>query len=378
MNAREPAALRPDHDLQELGELRLTRRTAGVMFVVGGLTVLLSVPLPRPEPVDVVALSIAGVLMLTAGLIVGWNRTSRIWLLRLCPAFGVVIISVIVGVVRPISGTPMFYLWPVIYGAYFFSRRNLAGTLVLQAVSMAVALAWFAQGEMKGLLWLDTVVSVSLVGGLVLVLRERLSVAFSRLYSSSVIDDLTGLLNRGAFDRVFSREIARADREESALTVVLFDIDHFKQVNDLHGHAAGDEALRRFSSVIAAEVRVADAAARIGGDEFAVLLPGCDRGDGRRFAERVCARLRLVTHRDGRSVTASAGVAQFARTGARDSDQLLRLADQALYAAKQAGRQRVAVWHDDPGVGDEVAATDAIVASQRRRATAAPLSMDSS
>jgi diguanylate cyclase (GGDEF)-like protein len=233
---------------------------------------------------------------------------------------------------------------------------------VLQAVSMAVALAWFAEGEMKGLLWLDTVVSVSLVGGLVLVLRERLSVAFSRLYSSSVIDDLTGLLNRGAFDRAFSRAIARADRHEMALTVVLFDIDHFKQVNDLHGHAAGDDALRRFSSVIAAEVRVIDVAARIGGEEFAVLLPGCDRGDGRRLAERVCERLQLVTSRDGRSLTCSAGVAQFATTGARDSDQLLRLADQAPYAAKQAGRQRVAVWHDEPDVGDEVAATDAIVA----------------
>jgi diguanylate cyclase (GGDEF)-like protein len=122
----------------------------------------------------------------------------------------------------------------------------------------------------------------------------------TRLYSSSVIDDLTGLLNRGAFDRAFSREIARADRHEIALTVVLFDIDHFKQVNDLPGHAAGDEALRRFSSVIAAEVRVIDVATRIGGEEFAVLLPGCDRGDGRRFAERVCARLQLVTSRDGR------------------------------------------------------------------------------
>ncbi|MGZ8633564.1 MAG: GGDEF domain-containing protein [Solirubrobacteraceae bacterium] len=332
------------------------------MFVIGGLTVLVSVPMPRPEPVDVVALSIAGALMLTAGLIASWNRTSRMWLLRLCPAFGVVIISVIVGLVRPISGTPMFYLWPVIYGAYFFSRRNLASTLVLQAVSMAVALAWFAEGEMKGLLWLDTVVSVSLVGGLVLLLRERLSAAFSRLYNSSVIDDLTGLLNRGPFDRAFSREIARADRHEIALTVVLFDIDHFKQVNDLHGHAAGDEALRRFSSVLAAEVRMIDVAARVGGDEFAVLLLGCDRGDGRRFAERVCARLQLVTSRDSRSLTCSAGVAQFATTGARDSDPLLRLADQALYAAKQAGRQRVAVWHDEPEVGDEVAAMHTITA----------------
>ena len=362
MDTREPAALRPDHDVQQLDELRLTRRTAGAMFVAGGLTVLGSVPLPRPEPVDVVALSIAGVVMLMAGVTVGWKRTSRMWLLRLCPAFGVVIISVIVGVVRPISGTPMFYLWPVIYGAYFFSRRNLASTLMLQAVSMAVALAWFAEGEMKGLLWLDTVVSVSLVGGLVLVLRERLSAAFSRLYRSSVIDDLTGLLNRGAFDRAFRREIARADCHEIGLTVVLFDIDHFKQVNDVHGHAAGDEALRRFSTVIAAEVRVIDVAARLGGDEFAVLLPGHDRSDGRRFAERVCARLQIVTSRDGPVLTCSAGVAQFGTTGARDSDQLLRLADQALYAAKQAGRQRVAVWDDEPGVGDEVAATGAIVA----------------
>jgi diguanylate cyclase (GGDEF)-like protein len=312
--------------------------------------------MPRPEPVNVVALAIAGALMLSAGLIVGWERTSRMWLLCLCPAFGVVITSMVVGVVRPISGTPLFYLWPVIFGAYFFPRRNLAWTLVLQATSMAVALAWFAKGEMKSLLWLDTVVSMSLVGALVLVLRERLSSAFARVYNSSITDCLTGLLNRRAFDRAFDSEIARADRHEMELTVVLFDLDHFKQVNDRHGHAAGDAALRRFSTVLGAEVRTTDVSARIGGEEFAVLLLGCDRADGRRFAERVCARLQLVTSRDGRPLTCSAGVAQFDATDARDSDHLLRLADQAMYAAKQAGRRRVAVWHDELEVGDEVAA----------------------
>jgi diguanylate cyclase (GGDEF)-like protein len=225
---------------------------------------------------------------------------------------------------------------------------------------MGTALAWLAKGEMKGLLWLDTVVSVSLVGVLVLVLRERLAAAFSRLYGSSLTDGLTGLLNRRAFDRAFDREIARADRHEIALTVVLFDLDHFKQVNDLHGHAAGDGALRHFSDVLAAEARVTDVAARIGGEEFAVLLVGCDRSDGRRFAERVCTRLHLVTSREGRSLTASAGVAEFAVRGARDSDQLLRLADQALYAAKRAGRRRVAVWQDKPEVGDEIGGPDRV------------------
>jgi diguanylate cyclase (GGDEF)-like protein len=362
MDVGETGGVRLEQDVEQLDELGLMRRTARAMFGIGGLTVLASVPMPRPEPVDEVALAIAGALMLSAGLIVGWSRTSRMWLLRLCPAFGVVIISVIVGVVRPISGTPLFYLWPVIYGAYFFPRRNLVITLALQALTMAAAMAWLAKGEMKGLLWLDTVVSVSLVGTLVLVLRERLSIAFSRLYSSSITDGLTGLLNRRAFDRAFAYEVARADRHEIALTVVLFDLDHFKQVNDLHGHAAGDEALRRFSSIMAAEVRATDVAARIGGEEFAVLLLGCDRSDGRRFAERVCARLQLVTSREGRSLTASAGVAQFAMTGARDSDQLLRLADQALYAAKQAGRRRVAVWHGEPEIGEEIAAPDELAA----------------
>lgn len=94
----------------------------------------------------------------------------------------------------------------------------------------------------------------------------------------------------------------------------------------------------------------------------AAALPGLWRGDHQRDRKRVCARLQLVTSRDGRSLTSSAGVAQFATTGARNSDQLLRLADQALYAHQQAGRQRAAVWHDEPEVGDEVAVTDTIVA----------------
>src|SRR4051812_16346267 len=121
-------SVRIERDIEQLDELGLMRRAAGMMFSIGGLTVLASAPMPRPEPVDVPALASAGALMLLAGILVGWRRTSRMWLLQLSPAFGVIIVSVIVGLVRPISGTPMFYLWPVIFGAYFFPRRNLAWT----------------------------------------------------------------------------------------------------------------------------------------------------------------------------------------------------------------------------------------------------------
>lgn len=151
-------------------------------------------------------------------------------------------------------------------------------------------------------------------------------------------DGLTGLANRNEFDAALERELSRAQRTGTSLSLVLVDVDHFKVVNDTHGHQVGDQVLRQVGAGLERLVRREDVAARYGGEEFVVLLPGVDGEGGTAFAERV--RERLNTEVDAVTITVSAGVACYP-DNARDVDELVGRADGALYAAKRSGRNRV-------------------------------------
>ena len=151
-------------------------------------------------------------------------------------------------------------------------------------------------------------------------------------------DGLTGLANRKEFDAALERELSRAQRTGTSLSLVLVDVDHFKRVNDTHGHQVGDEVLRQVGAGLERLVRREDVAARYGGEEFVVLLPGVDGEGGAAFAERVRERLRAEV--DAVPITVSAGVACYP-DNARDVDELVGRADGALYAAKRTGRDRV-------------------------------------
>jgi two-component system, cell cycle response regulator len=150
-------------------------------------------------------------------------------------------------------------------------------------------------------------------------------------------DALTGLANRRTFARTLEREVARAARRGEPLTLAMIDIDHFKKINDEHGHPVGDEVLRRVAAALQEECRAFDTAARFGGEEFAVILPACTSKE----APRVAERLRKGMARIGMDfpVTASAGIATFP-THAVDAEALVRAADAALYESKDAGRDR--------------------------------------
>jgi len=156
-------------------------------------------------------------------------------------------------------------------------------------------------------------------------------------------DELTGLINRREFDRVLAEETERALRFKRPLALVMCDLDHFKSVNDTHGHPAGDAVLKASAGVLLAGVRTIDRVARVGGEEFAILLMETDRPEALIAAERMVAMMRKkkVALPDGKeiSVTLSAGVAVFPLQGA-DSATLIKAADQALYVAKRAGRDR--------------------------------------
>lgn len=160
----------------------------------------------------------------------------------------------------------------------------------------------------------------------------------------AALDPLTGVCNRGTFDKALRQCIQRARNAESPLSLVLFDIDHFKAVNDTHGHPAGDAVLVAFAGAITDQVRDDDVVGRYGGEEFAVLLPGAGEAVATSVAERVrVATSRLIFPDPAQRVrvTVSAGVAVLQP---RDSAKsLLRRADSALYAAKHGGRNQVKV-----------------------------------
>jgi diguanylate cyclase (GGDEF)-like protein len=156
-------------------------------------------------------------------------------------------------------------------------------------------------------------------------------------------DDLTGLVNRRRFIEALESEIVRANAFHSPLSVVLGDLDHFKLVNDRFGHQTGDEVLRRFADLVREHLRDVDVPGRIGGEEFAILLPETDAAGAVAVAERIRRSLRSLRPTPERSgaVTASFGVAQL--TPGETGDELLRRADVALYRAKSEGRNTVTV-----------------------------------
>ncbi|GAB6037782.1 diguanylate cyclase [Fundidesulfovibrio butyratiphilus] len=168
--------------------------------------------------------------------------------------------------------------------------------------------------------------------------RKRMEV---RLLELATVDMLTGVFNRRAFLRALSKEVRRSNRYGHALSLISLDIDHFKTVNDSFGHLTGDEVLRVVATVCAEEVRDMDTFGRVGGEEFAVVLPETVAKSAMIVAERICRRIAdTVVHKDAREIrcTVSCGVA--ALGSGQSLEDLLHAADMALYEAKGKGRNR--------------------------------------
>ena len=157
----------------------------------------------------------------------------------------------------------------------------------------------------------------------------------------ALVDGLTGLANRRASTDALQAESARAGRLGTPLAVVLADLDGFKDVNDAHGHAVGDEVLRGFADVLRETLRDSDVAGRWGGEEFLLLLPGADEDGAVQLAERIRAGLssRTIPGAPGLRVTASFGVAE--RGAESNTEQVVAAADEALYRAKRSGKDRI-------------------------------------
>lgn len=180
-------------------------------------------------------------------------------------------------------------------------------------------------------------------GRRILELQEELLRTRDALKRQATHDGLTGALNRTAILEVLDKELARGSRERSPVGIVLADLDHFKAVNDTHGHLAGDEVLRQAAHRMLAQLRNYDSLGRYGGEEFLVVLPGCESAGAASQAERLRESIAGTPFRYGAGevpVTCSLGISWADFPDPSQAEMLVRRADQALYRAKSRGRNR--------------------------------------
>lgn len=195
--------------------------------------------------------------------------------------------------------------------------------------------------------WIDVMVSVCATAVVVLALERRNQLLVGRLAAEARTDPLTGLLNRRGLDERAEVELARARRDTTSIALASIDLDHFKSINDEWGHETGDRVLTWIGRLLTAESRDIDTVARLGGEEFVVLLPDTDLAGAGELTERV--RAALGRHEPQRlpSVSVSAGVVSV--RDPQDLPVMLQRADSALYAAKRAGCDRTVSWAAERG-----------------------------
>jgi len=185
------------------------------------------------------------------------------------------------------------------------------------------------------------------VGERVIRYSERLRRANHDLARLATTDELTRVYNRGALLDRLDQECNRNMREQTPISLLMVDIDRFKECNDEHGHAAGDAALRMTADAIESACRIYDLIGRYGGDEFLIGLPGADEEASGVVAERIRSKLGTISSGDARfTVTVSIGSATWRHDSKHSVQATVRAADAALYAAKRGGRDQVVIASD--------------------------------
>jgi diguanylate cyclase (GGDEF)-like protein len=185
---------------------------------------------------------------------------------------------------------------------------------------------------------------VDITGGFASVAIEN-----ARLYEIATLDRKTGLFNHGFFQNRLAEEIERAERYKTDLSLMILDLDHFKKINDTHGHMMGDDVLIRVAHTIKDKIRTFDIPARFGGEEFTVILPETDDRSSIIVADRLrkaIEKLNFKASKTSFSVTTSIGVTTYEHSSNLTEDMFIEQADKALYLAKDNGRNQVALYND--------------------------------
>ena len=245
----------------------------------------------------------------------------------------------------------LYLAWVVIAAGGYLSHWGTAAHGVIAIAGYWLALRIVGPSAMPEGLQLAMVAGTAAVAAFVMVgLAAQMRAEVARLEDAARTDPLTGLDNRRALRYEFDRELARAERTRRPLALVVLDLDHFKRYNDAHGHPAGDRALKRVAMILEDITRSVEVTARIGGEEFAVVAPDTDEAGVVALAERLRLGVRSEFAGTDPPLTLSCGVAVHLPGQAR-YDDLIEAADRALYAAKRAGRNRVAERRRAPLAG---------------------------
>jgi diguanylate cyclase (GGDEF)-like protein len=326
------------------GEARTMARVAGVLYLIGsGLTVA-GVLIPHSAKADVNAFWImaAGMAVVGAVLLRAADRLPP-WSFPAVMLLGSVIITLSLyfngeRLGGHSAGNQVLYVWIALYSGYFFTFAVIALQLLAVAGLYALALVAIDAGSVGLTRWTITVVMVFAAAELVHLLKTRNDKLVERLIEAARTDSLTGLANRQAFDERLAQELARSRRSGNPTSLVIADVDRFKEINDSLGHPVGDKALIKIADAARQLARGTDLIARIGGDEFAVILPETPLDGAYRLAERL--RREAGSNHSGLSL--SFGVAVSGRD-LPTPDTLVGAADSALYEAKRAGRDQTSV-----------------------------------
>jgi diguanylate cyclase (GGDEF)-like protein len=331
-------------------------------------------PEHRAAALTMAALLFLGGLMGTANLLVDHMvRDGQRWLyagtMLLCMAaalplavrrrasrpqtFALVLLGDLIYVVIAVSiedpvryATPLMLLFPSFVAAWFLGRWELVVNMVVTPVACLLAM-WSSYDDPTGLA-IQVAVSAGMLDAAALgvfILRSRVERLLRATQALSSTDPLTGLFNRRHLVEQAPRVWRQARRDGTRVAAMVLDLDHFKALNDAHGHAAGDAVLRAVAVALAATVRPADVLARTGGEELVVLGMVSDTGEAGRLAERLRAAVSGARTEQGHAVTTSIGIALARPVDGEDArNALWRLvdrADAAMYEAKQQGRDRV-------------------------------------
>ncbi len=323
----------------------MRRVTVSSLYVAAAFGVTVGLVFQESETEAYAGVAISAVLFAVALALSRVRRTVPDAVYHVVNALGTLAVTAALATnVSKNTDDEMFYLWTPLFAFYFFPLRGALAHLTLTAVAYAAVIATRPDAAPEdSVRWFVTLTTITVAGLLMRYQGRFQQTMIEQLAVSARTDPLTGLLNRDGFAETLSAQMSRAQRQGVSFGLVLSDIDHFKKINDTHGHGAGDEVLRRVSGVLAEATRGSDRPARLGGEEFAVLASNADAKESLEIAERL--RHLVLATGEPHPVTMSFGVAVYP-DDAVTADDLLACADRALYRAKTSGRNQSALHCD--------------------------------
>ncbi|HEY5198099.1 MAG TPA: diguanylate cyclase [Solirubrobacteraceae bacterium] len=328
-------------------EVSLMAKALGWLFMAGGTLALLTLLLPHSVRPDALGLLvIVGDAYLVSAVLLRWARNVPTWVLRVALIWGTTLITGVAyfSAERP-SPLIFFYLWIFLYSSYFFTKRQTVAQIAYVGLAYgALLVAARPSGAVSW--WVVTMGTLLVTAGLIWTMRERVELLIARLYDAARTDPLTKLVNRRSFRELLDLELERARRGDFEVTLLTGDVDHFKAVNDRSGHQVGDAVLQRIARILESSRRKIDTVARVGGEEFALILPATDQAGALGVAERLRTAVLDEFAADAVPITISFGLATFPGHG-ETASSLIHAADEALYDAKETGRNRSVVFTRD-------------------------------